>query len=62
MKRKKIVITESQYNRLFKPLVKESDYHIILDNIVNDLNNNYETVTAVYKRCKQLALRPRISQ
>ena len=60
MKRKKIVITESQYNRLFKPLVKESDYHIILDNIINDLNKNYETVTAVVKDYHDYNEQPRI--
>ena len=45
--KKKIIITESQYNNLRKALIIEGDYHIILNNILEDLDKNYERVTAV---------------
>jgi hypothetical protein len=46
---KKIIITESQYNKNIKPLIKEGDYHIVLDEVLDNLNNNYEKVTAIVK-------------
>lgn len=46
---KKLIITESQYNRLFKKSLNESDYDIILDRVLSDLNKNYEKVSAVVK-------------
>lgn len=49
MKIKKLIITESQYNRIIKSFINESDYHVILDNVIDDLNKNYESVTAVIK-------------
>lgn len=46
---KKIIITESQYNNIIKPMIKEGAYHVVLDDVLNDLNTNYEKVTAVVK-------------
>ena len=46
---KKIIITESQYNKIIKPLIKEGDYHVVLDEVLDNLNNNYEKVTAIVK-------------
>jgi len=46
---KKIIITESQYNKIIKPLIKEGDYHIVLDEVLDNLNKNYEMVTAIVK-------------
>ena len=47
MMTKKIRITESQYNNLRKALIIEGDYHVILNNILEDLDKNYERVTAI---------------
>jgi hypothetical protein len=60
MKRKKLIITESQYNRVIKPLISESDYHVILDRVIEDLNKNYESVTAVIKDYHDYNEQPRI--
>lgn len=46
---KKLIITESQYNRIFKNMINEGDYEIILDRVLSDLNKNYEKVNAVVK-------------
>lgn len=43
----KIIITESQYNRLFKPLLKENQFDIVLSDVLEDLDKNYEKVKAV---------------
>ena len=45
----KLIITESQYNRLIKPLLNESLIAMVLDEIVSDLDKNYERVTATIK-------------
>ena len=47
--KRKLIVTESQYNRLLKPTLNESDFHIILDDVLEDLNKNYESVTAVVR-------------
>jgi hypothetical protein len=43
----KIIITESQYNRLFKHRLKENLFDIVLNELLSDLNKNYEKVTAI---------------
>lgn len=59
MMTKKIIITESQYNRLFKPLLKESHFNIVLDNVLADLDKNYEKVTAVVQDYHDYNEKPR---
>lgn len=46
---KKIIITESQYNSLLTSLINEGDFHVILNRVVEDLDTNYESVTAIVK-------------
>ena len=45
---KKIIITETQYNKLLS-FINEGDFHIILGDVIDDLNKNYEPVNAVVK-------------
>ena len=55
----KIIISESQYNRVIKPLLNEEIIPIVLDEIVGDLDNNYERVTAVVKGYQDYKNEPR---
>lgn len=56
---KKIIITESQYNKLLS-FINESDFHIILNNVLDDLNTNYKPVKAVVKNYHDYNEEPRI--
>jgi hypothetical protein len=55
----KIIITESQYNRLFKPLLKESHFNTVLGNVLEDLDKNYEKATAIVKDYRDYHEKPR---
>jgi hypothetical protein len=55
----KLIITESQYNRLIKPLLNESLIAMVLDEIVSDLDKNYERVTATIKNNHDYVDKPR---
>jgi hypothetical protein len=46
---KKLIITEQQYNRIFAHIISEGDYDVILGRVLDDLNKNYEKVSAVVK-------------
>jgi hypothetical protein len=46
---RKLIITEGQYNRILSHLISEGDYDIILGRVLDDLNTNYEKVSAVVK-------------
>lgn len=56
---KKIIITELQYNKLLS-LINENDFHIILGDVVDDLNKNYKAVKAVVKGYHDYNEEPRI--
>lgn len=56
---RKIIITESQYNKLLS-FINESDFHIILGDVLDDLNTNYEPVKAVVKDYHDYKEEPRI--
>lgn len=56
----KIIITESQYNRLIKPMLNESVLSIVLDDIISDLDKNYDRVTATIKGYRDYQNKPRI--
>jgi predicted transcriptional regulator len=55
----KIIITETQFNRLFKPLLKESHFNTVLSNVLEDLDKNYEKATAVVKDYRDYHEKPR---
>lgn len=55
----KLIITESQYNRVIKPLLNESILSNILDEVVTDLDKNYERVTATIKDNHDYVNKPR---
>lgn len=56
---KKLIITESQYKSL-KISITETNHQVILDNIIKDLDKNYEKVTAVVGDYHDYYEKPRI--
>jgi hypothetical protein len=46
--RKKLIITEKQYKVIKKLLSETTDYQIIVNTIVEDLNNNYVRAIETY--------------
>jgi hypothetical protein len=56
----KIIITESQYNRLIETLANDSHFDIVLGDVLEDLNKNYEKVTAVVHNGRDYKEGPRI--
>ena len=46
--KKKLIITEKQYERIKNMLSESNDYQIIVNSIVEDLNNNYVRAVETY--------------
>ena len=46
--RKKLIITEKQYNVIKKLLSESNDYQIIVNSVIEDLNKNYVRAVETY--------------
>ena len=55
----KLIITESQYNRLIKPIINESAVAMVLEDIIEYLDKNYDKVTATVRDYYDYVNKPR---